>query len=75
MLEIPAAMLADRDGAGGDEPVYMWGGDRWQSAPDHFKSHDFQAWVPFHFSPDGKRVEPLSFNRSWVLPLRARGEE
>lgn len=62
VLEIPAAMT-------GSEPLYMWGGDRWQSAPDHFKSHDYMAWVPFHFSRDGKGVEALSYNTSWELAL------
>lgn len=62
VLEIPASAVAEAS-----EPIFMWGGDRWQSAPDRFKSHDFMAWVPFHFSDDG--VEPLSYNKTWEIKL------
>jgi hypothetical protein len=49
----------------------MWGGDRWQSAPDKFKSHDFMVWVPFRFADEegGGAVEPLSYNKTWELAL------
>lgn len=60
VLEIPASAVAEAS-----EPIFMWGGDRWQSAPDRFKSHEFVAWVPFHFSDDG--VEPLSYNKTWGI--------
>ncbi len=62
LLEIPAGAVADTS-----EPVFMWGGDRWQSAPDRFKSHDFLVWVPFYFTNNG--VEPLSYNKTWELAL------
>eukprot|EP00730_Choanoeca_flexa_P015117 TRINITY_DN6860_c0_g1_i1.p1 TRINITY_DN6860_c0_g1~~TRINITY_DN6860_c0_g1_i1.p1 ORF type:complete len:362 (+),score=60.38 TRINITY_DN6860_c0_g1_i1:2-1087(+) len=29
---------------------YVWTGDRWQSAPDKIKDHDFQYWSPLTFS-------------------------
>ena len=32
---------------------FIWTGDRWKSAPDHLKSHDFQYWAPLSFLPDG----------------------
>eukprot|EP00656_Telonema_subtile_P013966 TRINITY_DN17101_c0_g1_i1.p1 TRINITY_DN17101_c0_g1~~TRINITY_DN17101_c0_g1_i1.p1 ORF type:complete len:376 (-),score=56.02 TRINITY_DN17101_c0_g1_i1:286-1413(-) len=32
---------------------WVWGGDWWDSTPDHLKSHDFQLWVPFEFGSDG----------------------
>ena len=71
VLEIPAAMIATRRSNGDSEqPMYIWGGDRWQSAPDHYKSHDFMVWVPFHFSEDGTSVQALNYNLSWPLPLR-----
>ena len=53
----------------GSKPAYLWGGDRWQSAPDHFKSHDYMAWVPFAFSADGSAVEPLAYAKTWQLQL------
>eukprot|EP00048_Salpingoeca_helianthica_P016498 m.232632 g.232632 ORF g.232632 m.232632 type:complete len:352 (+) comp18801_c0_seq1:403-1458(+) len=28
-------------------------GDRWQSAPDHIKAHDFSYWTPLVFQTDG----------------------
>lgn len=68
MLEIPPSPAA---AAAGAESVYMWGGDRWQSAPDKFKSHDFMVWVPFRFADEegGGAVEPLSYNKTWELAL------
>eukprot|EP00035_Acanthoeca_spectabilis_P010325 m.182837 g.182837 ORF g.182837 m.182837 type:complete len:289 (+) comp14984_c0_seq5:392-1258(+) len=30
--------------------AYLWTGDRWRSAPDHLKSHDFQFWQVLDFS-------------------------
>eukprot|EP01043_Picozoa_sp_COSAG02_P053105 COSAG02_NODE_5819_length_4016_cov_1.859586_3_plen_153_part_00 len=62
VLEIPAGAVADTS-----EPVFMWGGDRWQSAPDRFKSHDFLVWVPFYFTNNG--VEPLTYNKTWELAV------
>jgi len=53
---------------------WMWGGDRWQSAADNFKSHDFMAWVPLEFTADGSDVVPLThvhpdFRQPWQLDL------
>lgn len=34
-------------------PRFIFVGDRWMSAPDHLKSHDFQFWSPLRFQdPD-----------------------
>lgn len=33
-----------------DDVVFMWQGDRWQSAPDGLKSHDFTFWKPLEFT-------------------------
>jgi hypothetical protein len=32
--------------------LYLWTGDRWQSAPDGLKDHDFQSWLPLEFETD-----------------------
>lgn len=29
--------------------TYLWTGDRWNSAPDGVKDHDFQYWAPLEF--------------------------
>lgn len=57
-------------GAGG-KTTYMWGGDRWQSAPDHFKSHDYQAWVPLEFDESGSinLIKPLTYPRTWSVDV------
>ena len=45
----------------GSETRFMWQGDRWQSAPDQLKSHDFTFWKPLDFGKNG------SINRiTWV---------
>jgi hypothetical protein len=31
----------------------MYIGDRWQSAPDKLKAHDFTYWYPLRFEADG----------------------
>ena len=43
---------------------FMWYGDRWQSAPDGKKAHDFTYWGALGFTPDGNitaMVEADSF--------------
>jgi hypothetical protein len=32
---------------------FMWMGDRWQSAPDGIKGHDFTFWYPMQFDATG----------------------
>jgi len=32
--------------------TYVWTGDRWQSAPDRLKDHDFQTWLPLEWSDE-----------------------
>jgi len=39
---------------------YMWIGNRWQSAPDRLKGHDFQFWSPIQFDAAGS-ISPLQF--------------
>lgn len=45
---------------------YMWVGDRWQSAPDHIKGHDFTYWGVLSFDEDGN-VLPLPFQDSFQV--------
>jgi len=45
------AVFLVADGAGGSTP--MWVGDRWQSAPDRLKAHDFTYWQPLPFAANG----------------------
>jgi len=47
---------------------YLWAGDRWQSAGDGFKSHDYQAWVPMEFDSNGT-IMPLQWLKDWTLEL------
>ena len=42
---------------------FMWQGDRWQSAPDHLKSHDFTYWDTLLFTATGG-IERLTW-RDW----------
>lgn len=42
----------------------IWVGDRWQSAPDHLKSHDFQYWVLLRW--DDTVVPARLHHLSWV---------
>ena len=44
-------IFAYTNGAG--ETQYGWYGDRWQSAPDGVKGHDFTYWSPLAFAADG----------------------
>jgi hypothetical protein len=45
------AVVAVPDGTG--NTAYLWIGDRWQSAPDGLKAHDFTYWVPIPFYANG----------------------
>ena len=49
----------------------IWTGDRWMSAPDHMKSHDFQYWgmLDFDDSKQPPRVQPLKWQDSFTLDL------
>lgn len=42
------------DGTGATQ--WMWIGDRWQSAPDGIKGHDFTYWSPLAFLANGTIV-------------------
>jgi Glycosyl hydrolases family 43 len=50
-------------------PAYIWMGDRWGSAPDGRKGHDFQFWsAPLQFGQDGV-IAPLAWVDSWQLQI------
>lgn len=40
-------------GATPDQDQFIWQGDRWQSAPDSLKGHDFTYWSVLSFYPNG----------------------
>lgn len=43
---------------------YVWVGDRWGSAPDRLKSHDFQFWQPLSFNDS---VTPPTITKThWI---------
>ena len=52
--------------AGEDEILYY--GERANSAPDGLFSHNFQAWVPLKFTPEGG-ILPMTFPPSFQLDL------
>merc|ERR1712232_413780 len=43
---------------------YVWTGDRWGSAPDGLKSHDFQYWQPLEFNDTV--VPPTIAKTRWI---------
>lgn len=49
-------------------PQYMWYGDRWQSAPDGIKGHDFTYWSPLAFAPDGNMTS-FGWQDSFVVSV------
>eukprot|EP01116_Phalansterium_solitarium_P010020 TRINITY_DN24401_c0_g1_i1.p1 TRINITY_DN24401_c0_g1~~TRINITY_DN24401_c0_g1_i1.p1 ORF type:complete len:347 (-),score=107.94 TRINITY_DN24401_c0_g1_i1:115-1155(-) len=46
--------------------TYLWQGDRWQSAPDGLKGHDFSYWGPLQFDASGN-VSVLAWQDSFTL--------
>ena len=44
--------------------TYLYTGDRWSSAPDKLKSHDFQYWYPLSFNDSN--VPPTIAPLKWV---------
>ena len=47
------------------EPVWVWMGNRWQSAPDGVKDHDFETWLPIEFAPQAGETPPLPKPMVW----------
>jgi hypothetical protein len=49
-------------------PRYMWQGDRWQSAPDQIKGHDFTYWSPLSFDENGD-IQVLTFENEFTVDV------
>jgi beta-xylosidase len=47
---------------------FMWYGDRWQSAPDGIKGHDFTYWSALAFQPDGN-VTSFGFADNFTINI------
>jgi hypothetical protein len=52
--------------SGGGEAEFIWQGDRWQSAPDHIKAHDFQYWAKLQFG-NGGEISPMVWLDEFVV--------
>jgi len=48
--------------------TWIYYGERSMSATDRLKSHNFQAWVPLSFGPNGE-ILPMSFMDSFTLEV------
>eukprot|EP01121_Diplochlamys_sp_Union-15-3_P003308 TRINITY_DN1315_c0_g1_i2.p1 TRINITY_DN1315_c0_g1~~TRINITY_DN1315_c0_g1_i2.p1 ORF type:complete len:355 (-),score=38.68 TRINITY_DN1315_c0_g1_i2:69-1133(-) len=48
---------------------YIWVGERWQSAPDKLKNHDFQFFTPLTFDGSGEKISQLKWIDSFTLNL------
>lgn len=54
---------------GSVEAQFMYVGDRWQSAPDNVKGHDFTVWAPLVFSADGLSVTTAGFKANFSITV------
>ena len=53
-----------------NETAFVWQGDRWQSAPDKLKSHDF-TYYPLQFdAANGSAVQKIKWVDSFGLDLK-----
>ena len=52
----------------GENTTWLYYGERSKSAPDGLKSHNFQAWEPLRFNPDGA-LRPLRFPQKFDVPI------
>lgn len=48
--------------------TWMWQGDRWQSAPDGLKSHDFTYWTPLTFLQNGS-IAHLQWENTFTVDV------
>jgi len=49
---------------------YIWQGDRWQSAPDGIKGHDFSYWQSLSFDSQGNVQGPLTWVDSFTIDVQ-----
>eukprot|EP00698_Gefionella_okellyi_P002081 TRINITY_DN11960_c0_g1_i1.p1 TRINITY_DN11960_c0_g1~~TRINITY_DN11960_c0_g1_i1.p1 ORF type:complete len:390 (-),score=94.49 TRINITY_DN11960_c0_g1_i1:847-1995(-) len=55
-----------------DEGVqFAWYGDRWQSAPDRVKGHDFTYWSPLQFTADGN-ITAMVWHDSFTVNVKVQ---
>jgi beta-xylosidase len=47
---------------------YLWQGDKWQSAPDGSKGHDFTYWTPMSFDQDGN-VKYMNYTANFTIDV------
>jgi len=52
-----------------DGMEYLWQGDRWQSALDGIKGHDFSYWEPLTFDSSGNVTGPLVWVDSFAIDV------
>ena len=57
------------------ETQWMYVGDRWQSAPDHVKGHDFTVFSPIIFSEDGLSVTTKDFQDNFTISLAVQNAD
>lgn len=68
IIQAQQAQVATIPTRGG--PVYIWIADRWQSAPDGVKGHDFQYWSgPLEFGRGGM-IKLLQWQGTWTIRLK-----
>ena len=59
------ARLAEERAAGvPSDAMLVWVGNRWQSAPDRLKDHDFETWLPIDFTAANASEPALPKQRS-----------
>jgi hypothetical protein len=47
---------------------YLWQGNKWQSAPDGAKGHDFTYWSPFSFDQNGN-VNYMNYTANFTIDV------
>jgi hypothetical protein len=48
---------------------FVWRGDRWQSAPDGLKGHDFSYFGMLTIDPKDKSIAPLTFEKQFIIEM------
>jgi hypothetical protein len=66
IIKAQQTYVAVLPGSNGDQ--YLWMGDRWGSASDDIKGHDFQNWAVLSFDQDGM-IRQLENKDTWTLQV------
>jgi len=48
------------------DATLVWVGNRWQSAPDRLKDHDFETWLPIDFTAANASEPALPQTMQWM---------